>query len=125
MNLFHRSVFLTDQQAVDACPRDLRVKAIRGNAILWFLPYRRGSGVIEIPTKHQEESCEAIVIHDNTGHGLAPGVKVAATRLAGLYFDVKGDDGREHRVCTMPKHGLIVVDTAFCPERELQEAFSV
>lgn len=124
MNIIHRSVFLTDQQAVDACPRDLNVKAMRGRVILWFLPYRRGSGVIDIPDRHKDESCEGIVIDDNTGYGLQPGVKVTASRLSGTYFEVIGRDGREHRVCTLPKEALILVDTAFSPERELHEAFS-
>lgn len=115
MSILSASSFLTDEQAVESCPRDINIRAMRGHAIVWFMPFRR-EGVIEIPDKYKDESSEGIIIHDNTGHGLDPGVKVSASRLAGTYFSVRGKDGREHRVCTMPKDALILVDTAFSPE---------
>lgn len=106
-----RTVFQSDFEAIAACPRNLTIRAMRGHSIVWFLPYRRGSGVIEIPDKYQDQSAEAIIIHDNGPHGLAPGVKVCASRLAGEYFEIGG-----HRLCRMPSESVILVDTEFSPE---------
>lgn len=110
------SVFLTDEEAIEQCPRDLTVKAIKGFAIVWFLPFRRGSGIIEIPDRHKDESAEAIVIHDNGRNALDPGVKVCVSRHDGTYFNCKGRDGREHRVCRVNGNSIVLVDTAFCLE---------
>lgn len=105
------SVFQSDAEAIAACPRDLKIQAINGCAIVWFLPYRRTAGVIEIPDKAKPESCEAIIIHDNSNHGLDPGVMVGVSRHAGTYFEFQG-----HRLCTVPGAALVLVNTEFSPE---------
>jgi len=89
------------------------MKAMPGKAILWFLPYRRASGALEIPEALQPESVEAIVIHDNTGYGLTPGTRVGVSRTQGngTYFEVC-----EQRFCSIRAEGLLLIDTAASPQ---------
>lgn len=79
---------------------------MRGCAIVLFEPYRR-NGEIIIPEKHQEQSVEAKIIDDNTGHGLPTGTKVVVSRLKGdgVYFEVEGV-----RLCRVKRDGLILID---------------
>jgi len=105
------SVHLSDEEALAQCPRDLKIRALKGNAIVWFLPYRRAEGLLEIPETARPQSVEAIIIHDASEHGLDPGVKVGASRMAGTYFEIDG-----HRLCTLPGSALVLVDLDFSPE---------
>lgn len=103
----HSTVFIPDAEAIAEQPRNLTVRAMRGCAIVWFMPYRRDGGVIEIPEKHREQSVEAIIIDDNTGYGLATGTKVLVSRLKGegIYFEVQ-----EVRLCRVKRDGLYLID---------------
>lgn len=111
MSIVYESVFQSDEQAISACPRDLPVKALKGKAIVWFLPYRRSSGRIEIPDRHKDQSVEAIIINDNGEHGLSPGVLVGVSRMNGEYFQCQG-----HRLCRVDSSALVLVNTEFSPE---------
>lgn len=111
MSSVSKSVFLSDAEAIAQCPRDLNIKALRGHAIVWFLPYRRTDGMIEIPDKAKPQPVEALIIHDNGEHGLQPGVMVGVSRMAGTYFDYQG-----HELCAVPGSALVLVNTEFSPE---------
>lgn len=104
------SVHLSDREAIAMCPRGLDIRATAGRAILWFLPYRRSSGVLELPDTAKPEPVEAIVIHDNGENGLSEGVMVGAKR-SGEYFEYQG-----HRLCSIDSSDIILVDTKFSPE---------
>lgn len=105
------SVFASDEEAIAECPRGLAIRALKGQAIVWFLPYRRTDGVLEIPETSQPHSCEALIIHDNTGHEMEPGVLVGVSRTAGTYFEFQG-----HPLCAVPGKALMLVNTRFSPE---------
>lgn len=100
------TVFLSDAEAVAAAPRNLIIRAMRGCAIVWFMPYRR-EGLVEIPEKHKEQSVEAIVIDDKTGYGLPAGTKVLVSRLKGEgeYFELGGT-----RLCRIRRDGLYLIE---------------
>lgn len=113
------SVHMSDEEALSGCPRDLDIKACAGFTILWFLPYRRVSGVLEIPESKRPESVEAVVIHDASEHQLDFGVVVGCAR-EGEYFTYQG-----HKLCRVPGSALVLVDTHYSPEENLHESFSV
>lgn len=99
------SVHIPDEQLPSA--PDVSIRAMLGCAIVWFLPYRRSEGVIEIPEGHQEQSVEAIVIHDNTDFQLPGGTKVLVSRIKGegVYFEIGGET-----LCRVKGEGLYLVD---------------
>lgn len=99
------SVHLPDEQLPSA--PDVSIRAMPGCAIVWFLPYRRSEGVIEIPEGHLPQSVEAIVIHDNTHHQLPMGTKVLVSRIKGdgVYFEMGGET-----LCRIKGEGLYLVD---------------
>lgn len=99
------SVFIPDEEALSNQPRDITIRAMHGFAIVWFLPYRRCSGVIEIPDSAKEQSVEAVIIHDNTGYELPPGTGVVVSRLDGEYFEVAGE-----RLCRVKRESLLLLD---------------
>lgn len=101
------TVFLSDEEAVAEQPRDVTIRAVRGCAIVWFLPYRRAAGVIEIPDAHKEQSVEAVIIDDATGYGLPTGTRVLVSRLKGegVYFAVAGTE-----FCRIKRDGLYLID---------------
>lgn len=101
------SVFLTDEEAVAEQPRDVTIRALAGCAIVWFLPYRRAAGVIEIPDAHKEQSVEAVIIDDNTGYDLPTGARVLVSRVKGegVYFSVAGTE-----FCRIRRDGLYLID---------------
>lgn len=113
------SVFISDAEAIAQCPRNLSIKARKGTAIVWFLPYRRTEGMIEIPQSAQPTSVEAIIIHDASEHGLDFGVMVGVSRKGGEDFEYQG-----HKLAVVPGSALVLVDTKFSPEN-LHEVFSV
>jgi|GEM_PF-4593533 len=113
------SVFISDEEAIRRCPRDLKIKARKGTAIVWFLPYRRTEGQIEIPQSAQPTSVEAIIINDASEHGLGFGVMVGVSRRGGEDFEYEG-----HKLAMVPGSALVLVDTKFSPEENLHEAFS-
>lgn len=100
------SVQVSDREAVRQQPINITLRAMRGCAIVWFMPYRR-EGLIEIPDKHKEQSAEALIIDDNTGYGLRAGTKVLVSRLKGdgEYFEVN-----ERRLCRVKREGLYLID---------------
>lgn len=114
------SVFISDDEALAQCPQGLAIKALKGTAIVWFLPYRRTEGLIEIPGAAQPKSVEAIVIHDASEHGLDFGVMVGVSRKGGEDFEYQG-----HKLSVVPGTALVLVDTKFSPEENLHEVFSV
>lgn len=105
------SVFLSDEEALSHCPQGLNIKALKGTSIVWFLPYRRTEGVIEIPDAAQPTSVEAIIIHDASEHGLDFGVMVGVSRKGGEDFEYQG-----HKLAVVPGSALVLVDTKFSPE---------
>ena len=114
------SVHMSDAEALAGCPRDLDIKACTGFAIVWFMPYRRSWGALEIADANRPESVEAVVIHDASEHGLDFGVVVGVAR-EGEYFHYKG-----HKLCRVPGSALVLVDTHYSPEIEtMHETFSV
>lgn len=106
------SVHISDSEAIAGCPRDLKIKATKGNCIVWFMPYRKAGGFLEIPENAKPESVEGVVIHDNSGHFLDPGVVVGCKR-AGDNFTYQG-----HELSRIPEDALVLVDTGFSPEIE-------
>lgn len=102
------TVFLSDEEAIAARPRNITIRAMRGCAIVWFMPPRR-EGMIEIPERHRDQSVEALVIDDNTGHDLPPGTKVIVSRLKGdgEYFTPPGTD---KKLCRVKRAGLYLID---------------
>lgn len=102
-----KSVHLTDAEAVADAPQNITLRAMRGCAIVWFLPYRRAEGVIEIPDSAKEQSVEAIIIDDATGYGLATGTRVLVSRTKGegTYFECAGET-----LCRIKCDGLYLVD---------------
>ena len=105
------SCHIPDFAAVADAPTSITLRAIRGKAVVWFLPFRRSEGVIEIPDAHHPPSVEAIIVDDNTGYDLQAGTKVAVSRSCeGNYFEVCG-----HRFCTVEKEGLLFIDTHASP----------
>lgn len=107
------SVFASDEDALAQKPTNITLKAMPGKAILWFLPYRRNTGALEIPEAFQPESVEAVVVHDNTGYGLATGTRVGVSRTQGdgTYFEICGT-----RFCSIKAEGLLLIDTAASPQ---------
>ncbi len=113
--MIETSVFISDEEALSRFPRHIHLRALPGRAIVWFLPYRRAEGVIEIPEDSWPDSAEGVIIHDNTIHELGRGVMVAVSRMKGdgKYFKVG-----EHRFCNIGEDGLLFVDLKFSPEEE-------
>lgn len=105
------SAKLTDAEAVLQCPRNLKLRALNGTTIVWFLPYRRTEGVIEFPDKFTPISCEAIIISDSSRHSLSPGVMVGVSRKSGTNFEFEG-----HELSVVPGDAMILVNTKFSPE---------
>jgi hypothetical protein len=105
------SVFATDEEAVAGFPHGLTIRATRGNAIVWFLPYRRTEGVIELPDKFQPISVEALIVHDNSPNALEQGVMVGVSRSSGTNFEYRG-----HQLSVVPGSALILVNTKYSPE---------
>ncbi len=99
------SVHIPDEQLPSA--PEVTIRAMPGCAIVWFLPFRRASGVIEIPEGHRQQSVEAIVIHDNTHHQIPMGTKVLVSRLKGegVYFELMGET-----FCRVKGDGLYLID---------------
>lgn len=111
-NIIHNSVFLSEEEAISRQPKDVRLRALQGKAIVWFLPYRRtGEGVIELPEKFKDQSVEALIISDATGYKLDPGTKVIVSRFDGEYFEVNGV-----RLCRVDKKALTLIDTEHSPQ---------
>jgi hypothetical protein len=111
--MIETTVFATDKEAIAACPQDLHIRAMKDRAIVWFLPYRRTSGVIEIPDKAKPQSAEAIVIDNNSSVPVGPGVMVCVSRHDGEYFEFQG-----HKLCRVKAGSMILVNTQFSPEKE-------
>lgn len=65
------------------------VKAPKGKAIVWFMPYRK-EGLIDIPVIDRPNSCEGVIVDDQTGYNLAPGIKVMAHPKSGLIWHHHG-----------------------------------
>lgn len=101
------SVHLSDEEALADKPQEIFIRAMGGRCIVWFLPYRRSSGVIEIPDTAKEQSVEAIVIDDNSGYDLPRGMKVLVSRVKGngRYFDLAGA-----QLCDVGRDGLILIE---------------
>lgn len=101
------SVFIPDEVAAQEQPRDITIRAMRGCAIVWFLPYRRSDGVIEIPDAAKEQSVEAVIIDDNTGYDIPGGTPVLVSRVKGdgVYIEVEGV-----RLCRIKRDGLYLID---------------
>jgi hypothetical protein len=99
------SVHLSDEQLPSA--PNVSIRAMPGCAIVWFLPYRRAEGLIEIPEGHTPQSVEAIVIHDATDFQLPQGTKVLVSRIKGegVYFEIGGEE-----FCRIKGEGLYLVD---------------
>lgn len=104
------SVHISDAEAIAGCPRNLSIKATQGYCIVWFMPYRTAAGILEIPENVKPESVEGVVIHDNSGYFLDPGVVVGCKR-EGEYFNYQG-----HKLCRVPGSALVLIDTGFSPE---------
>lgn len=107
------SVHVNETEAITGAPHGLEVQALRGHCIVWFMPYRRADGVLEISEKWREISVEALVIHDHTHHGLKPGTKIVASRKFGNGRNFKAGD---HELCTLDPSGLLLIDLAHSPE---------
>lgn len=107
------SVHLSDEEALADAPRELSIRALPGRAIVWLLPYRRASGVIEIPDKCQPDSAEGVIINDATGYELNFGTRVGVSRLKGdgKYFEIE-----EEKLLNIGKDGLLIIDTQASPE---------
>lgn len=103
---------MSDAEAIAGCPRNLSIKATQGYCIVWFMPYRTAGGILEIPENAKPESVEGVVIHDNSGHFLDPGVVVGCKR-AGDNFTYQG-----HKLSRIPEDALVLIDTGFSPEIE-------
>lgn len=65
------------------------VKAPRGKAIVWFMPFRK-DGIIDLSQVDRPNSVEGVVVHDNTGYGLLPGIKIMAHPKKGLIWKHHG-----------------------------------
>lgn len=106
------SVFISDEEAMKGFPKDITLRALTGRAVVWFLPFRRSEGVIEIAEQHRPDSAEGVIVHDNTAYGLKHGTRVAVSRIKGdgKYFDVG-----EHKFCTVGMAGLLAIDTKASP----------
>lgn len=101
-------VNVSDETAAQNLPRNITLRAMRGCAIVWFMPYRY-DGQIEIPEKHREQSVEAIMIDDATGYGLSPGTKVIVSRCVqgSEYFEIEGQ-----KFCRVPRKALYLIDSS-------------
>lgn len=93
-------------KAQAALSKDITIRAVRGYAIVAFLPFRR-FGQIVVPDRHQEESVEAIIVHDATGYGLVPGTKVVCSRGDGTYFEIEGI-----KFCRVKGKAMYAIDLA-------------
>lgn len=77
-----------------------KLRAVKGHAIVKFVPYRR-EGTIQLV--HRQVSVEAKIIDDATNLKLRRGTRVTVSRLAGEYFDHDGQ-----RFCRVPENALIL-----------------
>lgn len=80
------------------------VKAPKGKAIVWFMPYRR-EGLIDIAPVDRPNSVEAVIVHDNTGYGLNPGIKLMAHPKVGLIWKHHGIE-----LVTLPADAMIAIE---------------
>lgn len=94
-------------------PASLRLHAMPGRSIVWFMPFRRANGVLEIAEKYRESSVEAIVIDDNTHHRLPRGTKIVASRKRGhgINFTCGAVE-----LCSIGVEGMLIIDLEFSPE---------
>lgn len=82
------------------------VKAPKGKAIVWFMPFRR-DGLIDLSQMDRPNSVEAVIVHDNTGYGLEAGIKLMAHPREGQYFDHHGV-----KLCTIKMDSMIAIEEA-------------
>jgi hypothetical protein len=80
------------------------VKAARGKAIVWFMPFRK-DGIIDLSQMDRPNSVEAVIVHDNTGYGLLPGIKVMAHPKKGLIWKHHGVE-----LVTLTADALIAIE---------------
>lgn len=87
----------------------MTLRALRNQAIVKFLPYKRTGDMI-IPDTCAQVSIEAEVVSDGGGNDfptLAAGVVVYVSRMVGEYFDFRGE-----RFCRVPRSGLMMQEVA-------------
>lgn len=80
------------------------VKAPKGKAIVWFMPYRK-QGLIDLSQVDRPNSVEAVIVHDNTGYGLQPGIKLMAHPKIGLIWKHHGIE-----LVTLPSDAMIAIE---------------
>jgi hypothetical protein len=80
------------------------VRAPKGKAIVWFMPYRK-EGLIDISQVDRPNSVEAVIVHDNTGYGLQPGIKLMAHPKVGLIWKHHGIS-----LVTLPADAMIAIE---------------
>lgn len=80
------------------------VRAPKGKAIVWFMPYRK-QGLIDLSQVDRPNSVEAVIVHDNTGYGLQPGIKLLSHPKEGQYFDHHGV-----KLCTIKMASMIAIE---------------
>ncbi len=107
MKVLDASTVHLDDESLPPGPIYITIRAMPGCAIVWFLPYRKSEGMIELPQQCQMESVEAIIVHDNTDYQLPAGTKVLVSRVKGegSYFEVAGE-----RLCRIKADGLYLID---------------
>lgn len=86
--------------------KDHPVKAPRGKAIVWFMPYRK-PGIIDISQVDRPNSVEAVVVSDNTDYQLPNGTKVLCHPKEGYYWEHHGV-----QLCTIVQASMICVEEA-------------